>query len=282
MGNLCRFTCRSGEHGNDSQRSCCCCHCCHVAGQTRSRAYSCDDNCNNDVIVVSSLPSLSHHRASEDEGEVQAKRDWGDWGLSTQPQQHLGWRCDCHIVQDRARGWGEGDATRTGVTKRARQGWWQRCDDHTIVVVMWSSLLSCRMGWVWQWCRRHDDHAAAIIMSSLLLSMWQGKGKARVLQVPWVHGMGTWVRGPRYTCHHFPTCTHTCAYPYPRPMVGTQYPCWSLVLTDLVLYNRIISSTLYHNNPIFTQAITLFWNYVLICQLFACLAIPHCYNWSNG
>ena len=47
------------------------------------------------------------------------------------------------------------------------------------------------------------------------------------------------------------------------------------VLTDLILYERIIASTLYHNDPIFPQAITLFRNYVLICQMFAHLAVPH-------
>ena len=46
------------------------------------------------------------------------------------------------------------------------------------------------------------------------------------------------------------------------------------VLTDPVLYNRIIASALYHNDPIFPQAITLFHNYVLICQMFAHLVIP--------
>ena len=46
------------------------------------------------------------------------------------------------------------------------------------------------------------------------------------------------------------------------------------VLTDPVLYERIITSALYHNDPIFLQAITLFHNYVLIRQMFACLAIP--------
>ena len=46
------------------------------------------------------------------------------------------------------------------------------------------------------------------------------------------------------------------------------------ILTNLILYNRIITSPLYHDNPIFPQATTLFQNYVLICQLFACLAIP--------
>ena len=46
------------------------------------------------------------------------------------------------------------------------------------------------------------------------------------------------------------------------------------VLTDPVLYKRILTSALYHNDPIFPQAITLFCNYVLICQMFARLAIP--------
>ena len=47
------------------------------------------------------------------------------------------------------------------------------------------------------------------------------------------------------------------------------------VLTNPVLYERIIASTLYHDDPVFPQAITLFHNYVLICQMFACLAVPH-------
>ena len=47
------------------------------------------------------------------------------------------------------------------------------------------------------------------------------------------------------------------------------------VLTNPVLYERIISSALYHNDPIFPQAITHFCNYVLIHQMFAHLAIPH-------
>ena len=46
------------------------------------------------------------------------------------------------------------------------------------------------------------------------------------------------------------------------------------VLTDPVLYERIIASALYHDDPIFPQAITLFCNYVLIHQMFAHLAIP--------
>ena len=46
------------------------------------------------------------------------------------------------------------------------------------------------------------------------------------------------------------------------------------VLTDPILYERIITSALYHNDPIFLQAITLFHNYVLIRQMFAHLTIP--------
>ena len=46
------------------------------------------------------------------------------------------------------------------------------------------------------------------------------------------------------------------------------------VLTDPVLYERILASALYHNDPVFPQTITLFRNYVLICQMFACLAVP--------
>ena len=47
------------------------------------------------------------------------------------------------------------------------------------------------------------------------------------------------------------------------------------VLTDPVLYERILTSALYHDDPVFPQTITLFRNYVLICQMFARLAIPH-------
>ena len=47
------------------------------------------------------------------------------------------------------------------------------------------------------------------------------------------------------------------------------------VLTNPILYERIIASTLYHNDPVFPQAITLFCNYVLIHQMFACLTVPH-------
>ena len=47
------------------------------------------------------------------------------------------------------------------------------------------------------------------------------------------------------------------------------------VLTNPVLYERILTSALYHDDPVFPQAITLFHNYVLICQMFAHLAVPH-------
>ena len=46
------------------------------------------------------------------------------------------------------------------------------------------------------------------------------------------------------------------------------------VLTNPVLYERILTSALYHDNPIFPQTITLFRNYVLICQMFARLTVP--------
>ena len=46
------------------------------------------------------------------------------------------------------------------------------------------------------------------------------------------------------------------------------------VLTDPILYERIIASTLYHDDPVFPQVITLFRNYVLIHQMFARLAVP--------
>ena len=46
------------------------------------------------------------------------------------------------------------------------------------------------------------------------------------------------------------------------------------VLTNPILYERIITSAMYHNDPIFPQAATLFRNYVLIHQMFACLAVP--------
>ena len=46
------------------------------------------------------------------------------------------------------------------------------------------------------------------------------------------------------------------------------------VLMDSVLYKQIINSALYHDDPTFTQAIILFWNYILVSQLFSCLAVP--------
>ena len=46
------------------------------------------------------------------------------------------------------------------------------------------------------------------------------------------------------------------------------------VLTDPVLYEQILASALYHDDPVFPQAITLFCNYVLIRQMFACLTVP--------
>ena len=46
------------------------------------------------------------------------------------------------------------------------------------------------------------------------------------------------------------------------------------VLTNPILYERILTSALYHNDPIFPQAITLFCNYVLTHQMFAHLTIP--------
>ena len=47
------------------------------------------------------------------------------------------------------------------------------------------------------------------------------------------------------------------------------------ILTNPVLYKRIITSALYHNDPVFPQAITLFHSYVFIHQMFACLTVPH-------
>ena len=47
------------------------------------------------------------------------------------------------------------------------------------------------------------------------------------------------------------------------------------VLTNPILYERILASPLYHDDPIFPQVITLFRNYVLIRQMFARLAVPH-------
>ena len=46
------------------------------------------------------------------------------------------------------------------------------------------------------------------------------------------------------------------------------------VLTDPVLYKRILALALYHDDPVFPQTIILFHNYVLIRQMFARLAIP--------
>ena len=47
------------------------------------------------------------------------------------------------------------------------------------------------------------------------------------------------------------------------------------ILTDPILYERIVASALYHDDPVFPQVITLFCNYVLIHQMFAHLAVPH-------
>ena len=47
------------------------------------------------------------------------------------------------------------------------------------------------------------------------------------------------------------------------------------ILTDPILYESIIASPRYHDDPIFQQAIILFRNYTLIRQLFARLAVPH-------
>ena len=46
------------------------------------------------------------------------------------------------------------------------------------------------------------------------------------------------------------------------------------VLTDPVLYEFIVASPHYHDDPTFQQAIVLFRNYTLIRQLFARLAVP--------
>ena len=46
------------------------------------------------------------------------------------------------------------------------------------------------------------------------------------------------------------------------------------VLTDPVLYEFIIASPCYRDDPTFQQAIVLFRNYTLIRQLFARLAVP--------
>ena len=41
------------------------------------------------------------------------------------------------------------------------------------------------------------------------------------------------------------------------------------VLTDPILYESIIASSHFHNDPTFQQAIVLFRNYILLRQLFA-------------
>ena len=46
------------------------------------------------------------------------------------------------------------------------------------------------------------------------------------------------------------------------------------VLTDPILYEFIVASPRYHNDPTFQQAIVHFWNYTLVRQLFAQLAVP--------
>ena len=47
------------------------------------------------------------------------------------------------------------------------------------------------------------------------------------------------------------------------------------VLTDPILYESIVASPRFHDDPTFQQAIVLFRNYTLIQQLFAQLAVPH-------
>ena len=47
------------------------------------------------------------------------------------------------------------------------------------------------------------------------------------------------------------------------------------ILTDPILYESIIASPYYRDDPTFQQAIVLFRNYTLIRQLFARLAVPH-------
>ena len=46
------------------------------------------------------------------------------------------------------------------------------------------------------------------------------------------------------------------------------------VLTDPILYESIVASPRFHDDPTFQQAIVLFHNYTLIRQLFARLAVP--------
>ena len=46
------------------------------------------------------------------------------------------------------------------------------------------------------------------------------------------------------------------------------------ILTNPVLYERVLTLTLYHDDPTFAQAIILFRNYILLWQLFSQLAVP--------
>ena len=46
------------------------------------------------------------------------------------------------------------------------------------------------------------------------------------------------------------------------------------ILTDPTLYESIVASPYYRDDPTFQQAIVLFRNYTLIRQLFARLAVP--------
>ena len=46
------------------------------------------------------------------------------------------------------------------------------------------------------------------------------------------------------------------------------------VLTNPILYEAVIASPHYHDDPTFQQAVVLFRNYILIRQLFARLAVP--------
>ena len=47
------------------------------------------------------------------------------------------------------------------------------------------------------------------------------------------------------------------------------------ILTNPILYESIVASSHYRDDPTFQQAIVLFWNYTLLRQLFARLAVPH-------
>ena len=68
----------------------------------------------------------------------------------------------------------------------------QQCNNHTIMVVTLSSLLSCGTrqqgwGWQWGWQWQHDNHAITVDMSLLSLSgktRWEGEAR----------GMCQWVR----------------------------------------------------------------------------------------